>query len=205
MSDMAEELETAMADPELFVGVDPSDVVRRSLARSHEAVSELRLAIESIRGEIARLREARNSIKTARISRDDAIRRIDAWIEKQRAELVTRLYINDIVGPEVDGDVSFRDMSIDQGRFSLQLAAAAGGKEFKNFLISAIEKHLGADGGLPVDGREEKIEEIEGDLLDYELSEESLIRAAENAGFPVLRRAEADSRAVLASDGALTL
>jgi len=46
---------------------------------------------------------------------------------------------------------------------------------------------------------------IEADrrLLDLERQEEALIRSAERAGFDVMRRADADPRAVLSSDEVL--
>ncbi|WP_146165108.1 hypothetical protein [Mycoplana dimorpha] len=47
------------------------------------------------------------------------------------------------------------------------------------------------------------IVEINRKILDAELAEESMILAAEAGGFPVLRRRDADRRAVLAHDKVL--
>ena len=52
---------------------------------------------------------------------------------------------------------------------------------------------------LSLQERRRLLSGVESDLFDAELTEESIIRDAEAIGFPLLRRRDADPRAVLAT------
>lgn len=56
---------------------------------------------------------------------------------------------------------------------------------------------------MPRAKRGPRVETLEAEILDLELAEEALIREAERANVPVMRRDSADPRAVLAADAAL--
>jgi hypothetical protein len=56
--------------------------------------------------------------------------------------------------------------------------------------------------GISESERQRRLEDVDRDLLDAELAEESIIRAAEASGFPVLPQ-QLDPQALLAADEAL--
>jgi hypothetical protein len=57
--------------------------------------------------------------------------------------------------------------------------------------------------GITEAERQKQMEAVDRDLLDAELAEESIIRAAEASGFAILRRSNASPMAVLAADETL--
>ena len=57
--------------------------------------------------------------------------------------------------------------------------------------------------GIDEKARQQKVDEIERELLDVELAEESIIRTAEASDFPIFRRATANPLVVLADDSTM--
>ncbi len=74
-------------------------------------------------------------------------------------------------------------------------------------LAAAIKSEVSAlyadKPGISEGDRLSQLEALDREASDAELTEESLIRAAESSGFPIPRRAGADPRAVLASGAAM--
>jgi hypothetical protein len=61
----------------------------------------------------------------------------------------------------------------------------------------------GSQEGVSDAERAIQIQKLERTLLDLEMTEESLIRAGEESGLKIIRRVDADPRAVMAHDKAL--
>jgi len=66
-----------------------------------------------------------------------------------------------------------------------------------------VEAFYASASGLSDEERKHQLRELDRKLLDAELAEESMIRSAENSGFAIIRRRDADPRAVLAHDKVL--
>lgn len=86
----------------------------------------------------------------------------------------------------------------------IALLIGANRNAFRDQLAAMLEPaYSNSAKPISADEREANLRRIDDDLLDLELAEETAIRAAEAAGLSILRRADADPRAVLASDEAL--
>lgn len=76
-----------------------------------------------------------------------------------------------------------------------------------SFILEGMEASIDAAyktiEGINEDDRQAETDVLNRKILDAELSEESLIRAANRSGFKTLRRPDADPLAVMAHDSAL--
>lgn len=131
---------------------------------------------------------------------DVALARVDSWVEYMTHMTRDRMVEPgrfakspmDYVSPEIHGHPNISD------NFFAYLAPM-----FAEAVKEQVAAVYQSTAGITEEERAQRLEAIDRDLLDAELAEESIIRAAEASGFPVLRRSNADPRAVLAPDGAL--
>ncbi|MFK0331115.1 hypothetical protein ACIQUB_08330 [Rhizobium sp. NPDC090275] len=171
------------------------DKMRVFLSATKKAGKDLGDGIEALREQIVRLREQRGRLLSVPVNKTVALERAERWA-RSKVEISTI----------VDGSM-FVGASPNWRGPEMTLEAAFGAFAGE-FLINGVRRaveHQYAAGleGISEDDRVVKLMEIDRKLLDAELSEESIIRTAEAAGFPATRRADADPRAVLAHDEVL--
>ena len=167
------------------------------LARTKAANDELRDGLEATRARIAELTERRDELASARVSIEVARRRIDAFVERERAQPLLDSWGADHF---TFGQADYRPPEIhDRLRFLYAHLLRVVGEEMK----ADLDELYGEAPVVDDAKREGELLKLEGELLDCELVEESVIRAAEAAGFPITRRADADVRAVLATADSL--
>lgn len=81
---------------------------------------------------------------------------------------------------------------------ALSLQIALNPQGFRKLIAAELAEFYKGREAMPRDQRDARIKEIEAELLALETTEEGMIRQAEAAGIEILRRANADPRAVLA-------
>lgn len=166
------------------------------LSSTRSAGEELRKGIQNLRDHIEHLQGLKEEVLKRPVAYSVAEKRLDDWVAGQvmfARETATK--------PEAfvssrPGWAPPRFPFVD----SMIVALAA---QIKQSMQEGLrELYEGLDWVDEAD-RQAEIAKLDQEILDAELAEESIIRTAEAAGFPVRRRAEADPRAVLATDEAL--
>ncbi len=167
--------------------LDPETVL--SKARSAQAgVTE---AVLSLRNEIATQQLAKAELLRLPVPMHVALDRLQAWVATVKAVpgtpiLRAETFANGSAGwtrPYADFDTAVAS-------FILPVILSAGER--------MIAEHYNTISTVADDVAKAKIDHLAWQILDLELAEESIIRRAEAAGFPIRRRPDADPRAVLA-------
>ena len=159
-------------------------------------VNSLRDQIEGFRDQIATLRVERRKVERALPDRRQALAAIERWQREAQARIEGQVDTASLLRP-ADGRPAIGarvDLS--------QAAAAMAARELADLHRDAVEAAFVAAGndGLDTEARAAKIASIDAEILAAGKGEEAAIRAAEVAGTPILRRADADPRIVLARD-----
>lgn len=165
------------------------------LGRTRAANEELRSGIESIRRRIADLNQQRTLLRGLPVSFDVAAARADVWVDQREARGQQHAPTADRftwAAGYGDGPEYLRD--------DAAMIFAYLGPLVKEAIRGKLAEIYKQAPGISEDERAEKLDFLDRELLDAELTEESIIRAAEQAGFPIHRRANADPRVVLAPD-----
>lgn len=166
----------------------------KALDVARQATKEAGDGIEQIRAAIAVKVDEREQIAAAPVPYDVALQRLNAWTDRL-AEPLHRFGMwkfsefEDYRAPTI-GDPAW---------FMLAASAELARPILIADLAAWYEKHAPLDDS----DRAARLKKLDAELLDLELAEESLIRETERAGMTILRRANADPRAVLAHDGDL--
>jgi len=161
------------------------------LRRSRSGAEAIFSGLEDIRKQIIVEKEALASIQSQPADKSTTVMRFDTWmakveIENVAGEIVRRLRAG-----------SYREPS--SADYSA-LALASVSSQIRETVQSEIERHVDAAPGLSDDQRERAVADRRERLLILELAEEAMIREAERAGLDILRRGDADVRAVLADE-----
>lgn len=172
--------------------------LKKLLAGSRKAAASVSDGLQELRLRRLRLLDERDATAARPVPKDDALAALDRDIN----ELV------DIAKREANVRSLTRadnpSWTIPQNGLLIGLLIGANRDAFRDQLAAMLEPAY-ANGAKPIsaDEREATLRRIDDDLLDLEIAEESAIRASEAAGLSVLRRADADPRAVLAADDEL--
>lgn len=173
---------------------EASKIMGDAIAATRSASKQLGDGITSIRGHIGKLKQQKSEIALKPVTIEAALARAEGWVH-----YITRGSVE--LSPSAKHfsrpDYQLPIMNAE----SLLIAQMAA--RMSDTLKADIEKLYAERPGITEEERVMRVREIERKLLDAELTEESMIRAAEAGGFPVLRRGNADPRAVLAHDKAL--
>ncbi|MEI8715871.1 hypothetical protein [Mesorhizobium sp. ISC11] len=171
--------------------------IKAALGATRKATNELADGLQGVRDRIAKLAKERQAIEEAHSSLDMALERLEQHRLYLRQPLDSYYVGAFLAAPGVRQDFG---MNTDNAaRLALALGADAWAKE----MDAKIRASQASRPGLTNEERAAKIEAIDAEMLDLELVEESLIRNAEQAGFEVQRRPDANPAAVLAHDSAL--
>ncbi|CUX23206.1 conserved hypothetical protein [Agrobacterium deltaense Zutra 3/1] len=168
--------------------------IGNALRATQAASQNINNGISELRRHIQDIKRERSKVVDLPISKEETLERVDAMIDHLTRD--ARYFYPD---PK---DISRPGFSANNiSAISILIAQRASDmaekmkRDVEDFYASAV--------GITSDERENRLRDIDRKILDAELAEESLIRAAENSGFPILRRRDADPRAVLAHDKVL--
>ncbi len=167
-----------------------------------------RAAVEKVRVQILDLKAERERFEDAPRAKSEALARMRKWVDEVMApsgEVSIEAFITTFEPKTVIERVS---TGMSNGGPS-QIVGRAGvdsalcwlfGNMVKERLAAAISDYYAARAteGVTTKERDAKLEELNKRLLDLEIEEERLICQGEEAGIFILRRADADPRALAA-------
>lgn len=162
-----------------------------TLQRSHAGTGALLAGLEEIRKQVILEKEALAAILERPVDLETALARLDAWLEKAASDDVVKDFARRLTAS------SYREP---MPRDSAHLFFVAVASSVRSVVERQMERDFAAVPGLSENERHAALAARRGVILQLELAEEATIRAAEKAGIDLLRRADADVRAVLAAD-----
>ncbi|CAH0154642.1 hypothetical protein SRABI05_00633 [Agrobacterium fabrum] len=162
--------------------------LRRTVEKSLAGGQTLMTALEEIRMRIVLSRGAIVKLQQAPVSVDEAHHRLDDWIASISASSAVVSFAARFTSPSHRLPVS---------AVPPELVSAAVCGTLRDLIIGKISESYGSAKGLSAADRARQIEKAGRELLELELAEEAIIRSAEHNGIDVLRRLDADPRAVL--------
>ncbi|MHC9236619.1 hypothetical protein ACX9MO_13375 [Pseudooceanicola sp. 502str34] len=187
----------------------------KSLAASRDAAAEARQNIDALREEIAEVKNTISRLRSAPQPVAEAMEAFDRWSEKVADAGVAAMHPEHLLQPEaaarglrlpyatvnVEGERHTNFDRVDEVLLGLVLAASM--PALREIVEGQLDGLVEGRETLSADARAERIAEAEDDLLQLELTEEAAVRSMEAAGVVIARRADADPRAILASDASL--
>lgn len=172
--------------------------LKKLLTGSRKAAASVKDGLQELRMRRLRLLDERDELASRPVPKDEALAALDRDIDELVAIAMRETNVRSLTRAEAPA------WTIPQNGVLMGLLIGASRATFRDQLATMLEPAY-SNGAKPIsaDEREANLRRIDDELLDLELAEESAIRAAEAAGLSVLRRADADPRAVLACDDAL--
>jgi len=167
------------------------------VAETKSAGKKLGEGVDSMREKIAVLKRERIALNTLPVTLDEATAKVDAWIERMVSDARA---LAPSAGDFARPNYTVRAQSTNHDAL---LMRAYLGSHFGEAIKKDLQTFYQDKPGVSPMERTEKIRDIEIKILHAEFAEESMIRAAEEANFTIIRRADADPRAVLAHDKVL--
>lgn len=162
-----------------------------------KALGAVQAEIQDLREKIAKKKIAVGSMMDASVTRAEALASLDqriAYLASRYSPPVSQFIMS---GREASSIWPPHPPQADS------FLAWAFPDVLKAKLTAAIDKaHKETPPGLPAEERLVAIEQLQDEIQGLELTEESIIRQAAEAGFKIARRADADPRAVLAKEAA---
>lgn len=150
-------------------------------------VEQARTTVYRFKSELAELNNSAPPEKEIEKALDAAL---DRLADRGRDALPVRGLVSPAGAPSFKPELTDADL--------LGLIVAVARDQVRALVIEKAEAALGSRKSMTPAERAKKVETVKAKLLAAELEEESLIRAAEDGGVEVLRRADADPRATLA-------
>lgn len=194
-----------------------------ALRGQREAASGALDAIEVVREQIAAAKAEVERITLAPQPIEAALEALDAWMESQATAAVDALPVARLLDPvgarrgldrepvvirrhaagDGGGHVSVElgpEVDVLRGLLFTSPTVRA---EIRATIEGQLNDRLRGREAMTPETRAKKLARAQQTLFDFELTEEAAVRALESAGLSVLRRADADPRALLASDASL--
>jgi hypothetical protein len=166
---------------------------------STKGAGDLAAGLDTLRSRIADLQGGIADVEHIAISKDQALKRLDSWARRARGAGIEQLPISDFTNFEGSGRLDFTPLTPIHHDVLVSVLADV----MRDRLAARIEAFYSDQPSLADDAREKRLAGLEAELADLEIAEEKLIRTAEAAGLPVLRRDDASPLIVLAPDAAL--
>lgn len=170
--------------------------IAAKLTASKAAMRELSEGVTSARDHIRRLKAGRRQVSASIVTQETAFERLEKWFDAISREAT-------ILAPDPSRFVGAEDWTYPGAQFPQTQAAMLMVHLAPQVIESAKERltEFYAD-KEPISEPERlaRLALIDRHILDTELAEEGLIRAAEAEGFVIMRRPDANVFAVLAHD-----
>ncbi|MDP2779841.1 hypothetical protein [Devosia sp.] len=168
--------------------------VKPNLNAIHDASRALVSGVELLRRQIQELREQRRTTSLAPVDEAEARRRLDSWVSDMRGQVLEQLSPAMFTAPDYQPRTPPANSPITTSAIAVLLG---------EMYSELIARQYSQVSGITDDERKAALRQIDADILDAEMTEESIIRNAEQAGISIMRRRDADPRAVLAFDADL--
>ncbi|MFW6028051.1 MAG: hypothetical protein ACOC9Q_00810 [bacterium] len=171
------------------------------LSTTTQATDDLSGGLQQLRTRIGELQEQIAEVENHAVSKAEALKRLGRWARGAKARGIGEMSVNEFIRPAGRARIPLTPQSPQPYVFDVLVSLLADG--IHDRLAERIEAHYAGCAGITDAEREKRIQKLEGELADLEVAEERLVRTAERAGLPVLRRADASPLIVLAPDSAL--
>jgi hypothetical protein len=149
--------------------------------------------VESIRAQIAELKEQRTKLRSAFVPKSVALSRVDDHVDRL-AERGRQSQLGYYASP--DGDDPLILVGED---FAAFIAWLDPGKLKARLRADVTKLYAGIDDEVGDDERNARLSEISAELFELEKREEIAIVTAERAGILINRRHDVDARAIVAA------
>lgn len=169
-------------------------MIGKALSASREAGREVNRSVSELRLHIQDIKRERVRVVNLPVSKEETFDRIDKMFDHLSSSVK---YLYPV--PKELSRPTFSGSTIDITNVLVAQMVPFMVEKMKE----EVEDFYAAASGLSDEERERQLRELDRKLLDAELAEESMIRSAENSGFAIIRRRDADPRAVLAHDKVL--
>lgn len=194
-----------------------STSLRSALQTAKQAQDQMRESIKAIRAQIADLKAQREALARLAVTEEVAAERVREWFEQViRSSLTVNLTAEGVYQGRPPMMDEFAKSINSVGRNSATWEApdpvvnlpALIAIYLRDEILAGMLSKLSdayAAGLQNIDeaARSQKLNELDQQILDFELAEESIIRAAIRSGVSIERRADASSAVVEASDAEL--
>lgn len=188
--------------------------LRSALQTAKQAQDQMRESIEAIRAHIGDLQSQRKRLLRLPVTEDVAAERVRDWVRRVTASSL-------VPGPSVSGawlvsPPEIENFTASGGDKPWELPYAGATLNVEALLLLALQdqiiegvlQRLSAVYSAGLDSiseaeRAEQLDAIDQQILDLELAEESIIRAAFRNGVPIERRPNVSSAVLEASDAEL--
>ena len=170
------------------------------LKKVRDASTGLGKSIGDVRARIGQLQDEKAAVEAMPPALETALARVDEWVA--HLGIVAHHKLAATVTPERFAAATFSPPNVHSDEFGA-LWVLQMGPDLAQRLKEQVTAFYSDVQGVTDAEREKRLAEIDRQILDASLAEESLLRAAEAAGFSVSRRADADPLAVLAAYGDL--
>jgi hypothetical protein len=160
--------------------------------------------IDGLREQLDKLKSERDRVAALPITKVMAIERLDEWVGDLRRNPRAGIegLVLSMMAPQKKGWIDFLSGSLD-GYYNAKIEWALA-DHIREKLAAKIEAaYAGGVTGIEDAERERQLAKIDADIADCEAAEESMIRAAQDAGITIVRRPDASPHAVLARDADL--
>lgn len=194
-----------------------STSLRSALQTAKQAQDQMRESIKAIRAQIADLKAQREALARLAVTEEVAAERVREWFDGVIASSLT-------VNTTGQGVYQYQPPTMDEFAKSINSVSRKGSTweapnpvvnlpaliaiYLRDEILAGMLSKLSdayAAGLKNIDeaARSQKLNELDQQILDFELAEESIIRAAIRSGVSIERRADASSAVVEASDAEL--
>ncbi|WP_422028496.1 hypothetical protein [Roseovarius sp.] len=165
-----------------------------------KATGEARQAVDQLRDLRVRLLDERDEVASRPLPFELAAEAAEQAIQRRAEAALDRLSVTGLMRP-ADRRRPHLEISDEQ---AADLAFAANAAAIAGLIRERLEQECKGSKPLAPEDRDREIERLDAEILAAELAEEGLIRGLEQAGIEMLRRPDADPRALLVSDAELT-
>jgi hypothetical protein len=152
--------------------------------------------VESIRAQIAALKEQRTKLRSAFVPKSVALSRVDDHVERL-AERGRQSQLGYYASP--DGNDPLILVGETREDFAALIAWLDPGKLKARLRADVTKLYAGIDDEVGDDERNARLSEISAELFELEKREEIAIVTAERAGILINRRHDVDARAIVAA------
>lgn len=157
--------------------------------------------VDGLREQLRNLKTERDRIAALPVTKEAALGRLDAWVGGLRSSPMAGIegLTGAMMVPQQPPYIDFLHGAVDA--FFVARLGWAVSESIRPLLAVEIEKaYAGGVAGIDDAERERQLAKIDADIADCEVAEETMLRAAQEAGISIQRRPNADPRVVLARD-----
>jgi len=175
-------------------GVSVAEKFRKQTASANNAI---RQAVIDVRQKIEDLQQQRSDFEKIAVEKDIAVQRAEDWLASIKARNMGQSFVPDPKYFSLGKGYTYRPTG-ELAALSFYLSPL-----LRRAVLDHIEDHYSTVEHMTEAERRKELESLDERILSLELTEEAILRSAEQAGFQIERRTDADPRAVLADESSL--